>query len=1775
MLLRPLKPRILGCISHSQGDIQMDMLLEKIFEYFEQSCGNTELTCEILRLTSKLMKFEILGVNFTDFEGERLMHELDIVRILKAVVPLLCNVKFEYTGTRYNRRSTKIELSGYKDNNKNQMVYLSSLLQNTEGLKDPVIRSSANLKNSITAYKQNPFTNIENKSIESRIMHKICRMLHYYLDCRQEFFLNNLVYWFNSLENKDTLDEEVILELLPQVMGYPKEQKRFSEYFSGIYGKDFVCFKGPFIPDLNSLSSKSLIFSLLYIFVESRNYKLQSTALLLILRSYQQRKEMLKYIGKIHPVSNAKDTEILSWLRYNVKAFKGYSERSELWISYWKYDSKQEQQEHLESFQAILVILKNLEAVFHEKTRIEAGVLICDTDSNLLHSRQKMANYLGIDELVLTLIKDGIHELIALSNSNHKKRYKKQLEVLFRQCVSFLTKFVTRHPQNQKKIHKSLNIFFQHMDLELGQLLLICEVYRENLNLIERIDEEFLQIFKSLIIKHGRRPIFLEFYKIIQVVKGKPVPSIQRIVLNMFIKEDLDLFLLYMREEPPYEFAFDLKESENPQYLDEPYAYHASLLEVLAQCGFGVTGMYFNEAKCQNIVRLSTVFTILFEAEDPSSPYSTLKLPMLSFFYNIYLDCEIISIELKTCGSFFEYIRLQSKVLESTRSISKHYINFLSLFLKILLQYRISYIKRHDMLYNDSSAIQAFIDSLLRNSSKFENLSLPKGFLQTISDLCDSFGIIFTFPADESDIFLWDSESPDRSSPNLLHPEDSQSLRSWESLCSSLTHSEAFKTRVHAEEQALVLIIHFAGRSHDKLSFEKIMGALIQFIHLSRSQHPALSLVLNAIDLLARVLANPIHDRYTERHEAKEELQNTIAGYGLIRVVFTLMCDASVDMEIFKSLMTVCIELLDGGNKFVQSEIYFFFNNTPNSEVFFERVHQIFADYIEIIAHSQNTMTKIPKAFKKKYDDIRSLLRLLQLFCEGHNFSLQNYIRLQTKSRNSYDMISDTISLLEILIEKKLLVTFHVISQCLDTLTEFIQGPCEKNQESITDGKFLELASTLLGLDENSNNCAGYEIVKKTECMDESLGKMPTDEGETKCWSGWMVAHLKYKSMITILSLIEGRTDTYVLTRLTRAFNLEILKENLKSIFIGYIGLYKSNYYNNNIFNHTSKNDQYIFGIDTNKQDLKPAKYSLVIETGFMIYHLLKIFMESEDPESQEIIAMELEQLYHLKEQEELLKIPPNIKKAYADLSDEAIRSTISSIKYYTTVQELELHKEICYTSTFKFFDKYTGKIEVVFHGKIFKVYFPLPAEYRGLTPEIKEKFHRNVDRDTDQTKLKYMLINAEPIIEQIQHEHKLLNLIQNNKIISVFASKVYLWREIAFALTIALNLCVLLSYSVYHGSDRMSDPALLNYAYNNSYLDSTDTMTIITTLGITQLVCCIIIVIFFLLKVGPIVARNGWRAHAPTVEYLRSNPNSLMKCARRLKQIIWTAVYVLTNFPVLYHIAYMIFSVLGIFAHPFYFSILLLDILYKYPSLQNVAQSFIVPYKALLLTLCMMIVNMYLFAILGYTFFQGDFGIYCETMYWCTISLWDNSFKVNGAIGGFMVQYNDGTLHIDRFFYDNVYNILLEVIMMGIVEGLIIDTFSMLREEQEKNKTDRETKCFICGLERDFIERKTNMSFLKHTEVDHNEWNYIFFIAHLLRKEETEYTGLESYVREQYNNQELLWIPNHRTFAIKDTAHSEQAESLHTIEKIQQRLKSLEGHVREMKAKQAENKIV
>lgn len=59
--------------------------------------------------------------------------------------------------------------------------------------------------------------------------------------------------------------------------------------------------------------------------------------------------------------------------------------------------------------------------------------------------------------------------------------------------------------------------------------------------------------------------------------------------------------------------------------------------------------------------------------------------------------------------------------------------------------------------------------------------------------------------------------------------------------------------------------------------------------------------------------------------------------------------------------------------------------------------------------------------------------------------------------------------------------------------------------------------------------------------------------------------------------------------------------------------------------------------------------------------------------------------------------------------------------------------------------------------------------------------------------------------------------------------------------------------------------------------------------------------------------------------------------------------------------------------------------------------------------------------------------------------------------------------------------------------------------------KRSHQTRGFT-GLERDKFDNKT-VSFEEHVKLEHNIWNYLYFIVLLREKNKTDYTGPESYV--------------------------------------------------------------
>jgi len=179
-----------------------------------------------------------------------------------------------------------------------------------------------------------------------------------------------------------------------------------------------------------------------------------------------------------------------------------------------------------------------------------------------------------------------------------------------------------------------------------------------------------------------------------------------------------------------------------------------------------------------------------------------------------------------------------------------------------------------------------------------------------------------------------------------------------------------------------------------------------------------------------------------------------------------------------------------------------------------------------------------------------------------------------------------------------------------------------------------------------------------------------------------------------------------------------------------------------------------------------------------------------------------------------------------------------------------------------------------------------------------------------------------------------------------------------------------------------------------------------------------------------------------------------------------------------------------------------------RFPSLRNILLAVWRPRAAILLTLLFLIILMYFFALIAYAFFAHDYGDgTCNSLITCLVTTVDQSFKNDGGISGFLTDSytvdeteatfidSDGVLgsyvsnrtasvRIGRLLFDNLFNLILLIMVMQILAGLIIDTFGALRDEEEKKKDEIDNYCMICGEDRENIERKTAKLFEDHVFV-------------------------------------------------------------------------------------------
>uniref|UniRef100_A0A8C4NJ27 Ryanodine receptor 2 n=1 Tax=Eptatretus burgeri TaxID=7764 RepID=A0A8C4NJ27_EPTBU len=182
-------------------------------------------------------------------------------------------------------------------------------------------------------------------------------------------------------------------------------------------------------------------------------------------------------------------------------------------------------------------------------------------------------------------------------------------------------------------------------------------------------------------------------------------------------------------------------------------------------------------------------------------------------------------------------------------------------------------------------------------------------------------------------------------------------------------------------------------------------------------------------------------------------------------------------------------------------------------------------------------------------------------------------------------------------------------------------------------------------------------------------------------------------------------------------------------------------------------------------------------------------------------------------------------------------------------------------------------------------------------------------------------------------------------------------------------------------------------------------------------------------------------------------------------KYQIWKLGVVFTDNTFIYLAWYMTMSMLGHFSY-FFFAAHLLDIAMGVKTLRTILSSVTHNGKQLMLTVGLLAVIVYLYTVVAFIFFRKFYNksededepdMKCDDMLTCYIFHLYVGVRAGGGIGDEIEDPAGDDYEVYRMMFDITFFFFIIVILLAIIQGLIIDAFGELRDQQEQVKEDME----------------------------------------------------------------------------------------------------------------------
>uniref|UniRef100_A0A8C3LZ46 Inositol 1,4,5-trisphosphate receptor n=1 Tax=Chrysolophus pictus TaxID=9089 RepID=A0A8C3LZ46_CHRPC len=1567
-----------------------------------------------------------------------------------------------------------------------------------------------------------------------------------------------------------------------------------------------------------------------------------SGSLQLLFKHFSQRQEVLHTFKQVQLLISAQDVENYKVIKSELDKLRTMVEKSELWVDkkgschspgsgevWWDPEAISVPLQHTADEEVIAPGEKSSENYQIVKGILERLNKMCGVGEQVRKKQQRLLKNMDAHKVMLDLLQIP-----------YEKGDAKMMEIL-KFTHQFLQKFCAGNQENQALLHKHLNLFLTPGLLEAETMQ---HIFLNNYQLCSEINETVPQHFIHCVATHGRHVQYLDFLHTIIKAEGKYVKKCQDMIMTELTNAGDDVVVFYNDKASLATLLEMMTAARDGVEENSPLMYHISLVDLLAACAEGKN--VYTEIKCTSLLPLEDVVRVVTHEDC----ITEVKMAYVNFVNHCYVDTEVEMKEIYTsnhiwtlfenftldmaqvCGSekrlpdptLEKYVLtvvldtinafFSSPFSENSTSLQTHQTIVVQ-----LLQSTMRLLECPWLQQQHKSSVEACIRTLAM-VAKSRSIALPMDLDAHVSSLLNSSSTSTvqrntssyktatrTFPRVSTTPNQWDYKNiieklqdiinalEDRLKPlveaelsvlvdvlhrpELLFMEGTEAYQRCESggfLSKLVQHT---KDLMETEEKLCIKVLRTLQQMLVKRNKYGERGNLLRKMLLNNY---LTGLVVSYLCLSSFITAasHPSVSSPAGQDQdwsAIAAVQCRLDREGATKLVADLIMNTKNE-KIFQESILLAIRLLDGGNTEIQKSFYNLMTSDKKSEKFFKVLHDrmkkaqqetkstVSVNMSDIgnkpredkdepdpgtkgmglcppsktnaclvgqpdangvglpLGRGETFMmpgtpSRYPLAlgFRKGHEAgeqgqnnemgvtvliMEPILRFLQLLCENHNRDLQNFLRCQNNKTN-YNLVCETLQFLDIMCGSTTgglgLLGLYIneynvalITQTLETLTEYCQGPCHENQ----------VCGVAVGLHCSCSISPSIGVPKG--------GTSPHQDNASKL----------------LLALMESRHDS----------------ENAERILIS----------------------------------LRPQELVDVIK---------KAYLQEEECENAEVSPREVgHNIYIL-----ALQLSLNNKQL-----TQMLKST-------APVQEEE-------EDPLAYYEKHTSQIEIVrLDRSMEQIIFPVPGICEFLTKETKYRLFTTTEQDEQGSKVSDFFDQSSFLHNEMEWQKKLRSM----PLMYWFSRRMTLWGSISFNLAVFINIIIAFFYPYVEATSMVLDSPLISLLF--WILICFSIMALFTKrYGVRPLLVALILRSIYYLGIGLTLNILGALNLTNKIVFVVSFVGNRGTFIRGYKAMIMDVEF-------LYHVGYILTSVLGLFVHELFYSILLFDLIYREETLFNVIKSVTRNGRSILLTALLALILVYLFSIVGFLFLKDDFilevdrlpdskaqgepshGLLsvvlglegtsgarvlrytdqweraCDTLLMCIVTVLNHGLRNGGGVGDILRKPSkDESLFPARVVYDLLFFFIVIIIVLNLIFGVIIDTFADLRSEKQKKEEILKTTCFICGLERDKFDNKT-VSFEEHIKYEHNMWNYLYFIVLVRVKNKTDYTGPESYVAQMIKNKNLDWFPRMRAMSlVSNEGEGEQNEIRNLQDKLNSTMKlvsHLTSQLNELKEQMTEQR--